>query len=498
MTTVAVTTAPLTLDQLLAVIDGARVELGADARARIAASRAVVDVAVARGDAIYGLTTGVGHGQDTRLSADELRAQQRMLVTTHAGGVGPPLPTELVRAALAVRLNGIAQGGSGASVAAADVLAAMLNARVHPIVPATSSVGAGDLGAMAAMAQVAIGTGRAECEGTIMSGAEALARAGITPLDLAPKDGLALIAANAVSIGHAAMVVARAAATAVAADVSVALSMEALGSNPSIIHADVAKAKPFAGQIAAAEHMREVLVGSHIFEPAADRSVQNALSFRVAPQVHGALRDYLALARDAVETELNAASDNPFVSVADQATISNGNFHPMVLAIAFDALRVAIAHVGQISERRMSHLWDAFFARLAHIGAPTVGADPPQLSGLALRYPAAAVFSELKQLAAPATLDTPPLDIGVEDHATGAPLSVRKAEEALELLNDILAIEVLLAADLLHTLPTLPSLGAATAPTLQMVADVAAATDGGSPDGVHRELRSRFPQPVTP
>lgn len=493
MDTVTITAAPLAVEELLAVVDGARVEVGHEARARIAACRAVVDNALARGDAIYGLTTGVGHGKDTRLSPDEMRAQQRMLVVTHAGGVGPPLPTALVRAALAVRLNGIARGGSGASLAAAETLAAMLNARVHPIVPATSSVGAGDLGAMAGMAQVAIGMGRAEHDGAVMSGADALDRAGITRLELEPKDGLALISANAVSIGHAAIVTASAAETAAAADVSVAVSMEALGSNPSIVHPEVAQAKPFAGQIAAAEHLRKVLAGSYLFEPDAARSVQNALSFRVAPQVHGALRDYIALARHAVETELNAASDNPLVSVADQTMISNGNFHPMVLAIAFEALRVSLAHVGQISERRMGHLWDAFFTRPDNGGLPPTDGDPPQLAGLALRYPAAAVLSELQQLAAPATLDAPPLDIGVEDHATGAPLSVRKAGEALDLLDDILAIEMLLACDVLNTRPAWPQLGDGTASALAMVRDVVAAAGAGSPDEVHRDLRVRFP-----
>ena len=195
-----------------------------------------------------------------------------------------------------------------------------------------------------------------------------------------------------------------------------------------------------------------------------------------------------------IQRELNAANDNPLVSVADQTLISNGNFHPMVLAIAFDALRVAIAHVGQISERRMSHLWDAFFGRLAEGGVPSTGGGSPQLVGLALRYPAAAVISELTQLAATATLDTPPLDIGVEDHATGAPLSVRKTHEALDLLDDILAIEVLLAGDVLRALPTLPSLGSGTPPVMAMATELVTAPGRRSPDDIHRALRAGFPR----
>ena len=164
----------------------------------------------------------------------------------------------------------------------------------------------------------------------------------------------------------------------------------------------------------------QLLDGSPLLEPGGARSVQDALSFRVVPQVHGALREYVTAARSAVTVELNAAADNPLVSVPDQALISNGNFQPVVLAIALDALRIALAHVGQLSERRMSHLWDAFFRQ------PAGGPPPAVPYGLQLRYPAAALFAELKQLAAPATLDTPPLDLGVEDHGTSAPLSVQQ------------------------------------------------------------------------
>ena len=190
-------------------------------------------------------------------------------------------------------------------------------------------------------------------------------------------------------------------------------------------------------------------------------------------------------------TELNAAADNPLASVPDQALVSNGNFHPVVLAIAFDALRIALAHVGQLGERRMSHLWDAFFRQLE--GGP----PPAPAYGLQLRYPAAALFSELRQLAGPATLDTPPLDLGVEDHGTGAPLSVRKADAALGLLEDLLAIEVLLARDVLAAAPGTLTLATGTGTALTMVEQAIAAADP-RPDAVHRALRGRFPaRPAT-
>jgi histidine ammonia-lyase len=306
---VTVTEAPLTVEELLEVARGAQVELGADAKALIAASRAIVDTALASGRPVYGLNTGVGHMKDERVPDEELRRMQQTLVVTHSGGVGPPLEIELVRAAMAVRLNGIARGGSGVSTAAADTLAAMLNAGVHPVVPAVGSVGAGDLSQMACIALVATGMGWAEHRGEFVPGAEALARAGIQPLVLQPKDGLALISANGVSIGHAAVVLTRMAEVARAADVAVALSMEATAGNPSVTLPVVGRAKPFPGQIDACRSIRGALAGSHLLlaEDAA-HSIQDALSFRVAPQVHGALREFMAFARRAGSSSTRAAT----------------------------------------------------------------------------------------------------------------------------------------------------------------------------------------------
>ncbi len=338
---------------------------------------------------------------------------------------------------------------------------------------------------MAGMAQVAVGLGRAEYQGELLPGNEAMRRAGITPLVLSGKDGLAFISANGVSIGHAVLVVVRAERVVDAADVAAALSMEATSANPSIVHPAVARAKLIPGQATAADHIRSLLDGSALLQPGGPRSVQDALSFRVVPQVHGALREYVAYARWAVASELNASDDNPLVSVPDQMMISNGNFHPMVLAIACDALRIALAQVGQLSERRMSHLWDGCMQQMATL-------PPTTLYGLQLRYPAAAVFPELKQLAAPATLDTPPLDLGVEDHHTAAPLSVRKTDVALGLLEDMLAIELMLARDMLATAPSKHVLGAGTDAALRLVEEAITVADP-QPDAVHRALRERFP-----
>ena len=482
MTTVVITDEPMSLDDLLAVVQGAQVETDDTVQARMVRSRAVVDHALSANDAVYGLTTQVGHGRNTRLTEDEIRSQQMFLIMSHGGGVGPALRVPLVRAAMAARLNGLARGGSGASPAAADVLVAMLNHAVHPVVPGIGSVGAGDLPLLAGIAQVAVGMGRAVYREEILPGGEALARAGIEPLAPSGKDGLALISANAVSIGHAALVVGSARRLAQVADVAAALSMEALAANPSILHPAVATAKAIPGQTAAMDHLRRLLDGGTLVEPGSAHSVQDALSVRVVPQVHGALRHFVAALDHAVVQELNAASDNPLVSSADQTVISNGNFHPMVMAIAADALRIAVTHVGQLSERRMAHLWEAFFAQLESGQPPVVPA------GLGLRYPAAAVVSELKHLAAPATLDTPPQDLGIEDHSTGAPLTVRLTDRSLDLLEDLLAIEMLLARDVLVVAKDpRPRLGRGTSAALEMVEQ--AVTEGSTPDTVHRAVK---------
>lgn len=488
MDAVAIDLAPVSLTDLRDIARGARVELTDGARERIAAGRQVVDGVLASGRAVYGLTTGVGHNRDVRVPDGELVAQQYLIVRTHSGGFGPRLSTEVTRAAMAVRLVGLTRGGSGASPAVADSLVAMLNAGVHPLLPTTCSVGAADIGAMALVAQVAVGTGRAEYRGEVLGGGEALAAAGIPPLVLQAKDGLALVSANGVSVGQGALVLERAGALADAAELVAALSMEATRGNPSIALPVVADGKPFPGLVESCQQLRAALEGSYLLESGAPASVQDPLSFRVVPQVHGAWRDTAAFARAAVETELNAQADNPLVSPSDGTLVSNGNFHPVLLAVAFDALRVAIAHVGQLSDRRLGHLWAAFFEAMA-AGRPFTG-PPPDLPGMHLRYAAAAAYAELRQLAAPVSLDVGVLDEGVEDHSTAAPLSVRKADEALDLLSDILAIELLFAADILDLRPELPALGKGTAELYGSVRGAMAGLPDRSSDVVHAVARA--------
>lgn len=486
MDAVRIGAGPLTIADVRTVADGARVEVAPAAYDRIDAGRALVARALEDGAAIYGLTTQVGHDRNRRLDDREVRGEQRFLVLSHAGGFGPPLPVEVVRAAMLVCAGGMARGGAGASRAAIEVLVALLNAGIHPIVPETSSVGAGDVGQMATIAQAAIGLGRVEHEGAVLPAAQALDGAGIAPLELSGRDGLALIAVNGVSVGHAALVVGRARSTTAAADLAAALSLEAIAGNPSVLAPAVGRAKPIAGQIAAADHLRDLLDGSDVWAPDPHRSVQDPLSFRVVPQVHGALREHVAAVATAVEVELGASTDNPLVAIDEQALISNGNFHPIALAIACDAARIALAHVGRLSERRMEHLWTALIDGMT-------GPPPGPLPGMSLRYPAAAATQELRQLAAPATLDVPPMERGTEDHATGAPLAVRQLERSLDVLDDVLAVEVLLARDTLRVARPDRTLGRGPAALVADVDEVVAAAPP-APDAVHAALRTRFPR----
>jgi histidine ammonia-lyase len=462
----------MTLRELLDVADGAHIELGADAVAAIEDSRAVVESVLATGRGVYGLNLGLGHMKNTRLPDDQLVALQDAMLDGHAGAIGPPLPARVVRAAMAARVNGFARGGSGASLACAETYVAMLNSGVHPVVPSFGSPGASDLAQMAAIARVAVGRGHAEVGGQVIKGGDALRRAGIQPLRLQPKDGLSLMSHNGISIAEGAVVADRAAHTLEVAGVVAAVSLEAMSGNVASLDAEVADAKGVEGQKQVSAHMRALLEGSDLQTDDPARSVQDPLSFRVVPQVHGAAWEVIRLARRAVETELNARTDNPLVSRQERRMISNGNFHPMLLALAFDALRPALAHIGQLSDRRMNHLWRATFAappgKPADANRSVWGASAAR-RGTSLRYSGAASAAALRLLAGPATLDVVPLDLEIEDHATNAPLSIERTATSLDRLDDVLAIELLLGRDLLASRDRPARLGRGTGATLALV-----------------------------
>ena len=369
----------------------------------------------------------------------------------------------------------------------------MLNAGVHPVVPENGSIGASDIGHMAVIAEVAIGCGRARVDGATLPAAEALARAGIEPYKLQPKDGLAMVSANGASIGIGALTILEAERAAALADATGALSLEAIGGNLSPFDEEVARAKPFPGQIDAAAHVRELLAGSYLEDPDAALSVQDPLSFRVMPQVHGALREQIAFTRRAVEIELNAIDDNPLASVEKDTMLSNGNFHPMVLALAFDALRVGLAHVGMISERRAGSVASPVDRRSPDF---TTTAEKDARSSPLERLPRATFVGavlglvELRHLASPITVEAPPLFV-VEDHHTLAPSAVFLTRRSLRHLETVLTLEAIVAARALDERGESPRLGAGTRAVYERVRGVYGETgEDASPSEVVEAARA--------
>jgi histidine ammonia-lyase len=491
---ILVDAAPSTIADVVAVAAGAPVEIGPTARARIVRARDVVDELTAGERLIYGLNTGLGSGRDVRVPIEELERYQPAIVLSHAGGIGPPLPTPVVRAAMFVRLAGMARGGAGTSLAAAESYAAMLNGGVHPVVPSVGSVGASDLMHMAAIASVAIGLGWAEIGGEIVTGAEALGRAGIVPLRMAPKDGLALVSANGVAVGHGALVIDRVDRMLEAADAVAALSLEASLGNPSIVEPVVAAAKPVPGQSTSAARIRALLAGSRLLEPDAPASVQDPLSFRVVPQVHGAVRELAGFARQAVDGELAAADDNPLVVAEEGRIVSNGNFHPMLLALAFEALRPGLAHLGRLSDRRMEALWAVAIDEEDPAAMVELFSSAANRAGPMLRYSGAARAAELVGLAGPATLDLAPLDRGVEDHGTLAPLTVARTGLALDALDDVLATELMMAASAIRIGDRASGLGLGTRRIYEaLVGAMTGVADEAPAEALHEAVRALLP-----
>lgn len=463
----------LTIDDVYNVaVNEMRVFASEEVLDRVRRSRGAVERALGRGRKIYGLNTQVGHLHDREIPPDDLIDYQHQLVAMHARGIGDPLAEHDVRALMLARIVGMSHGGSGAHPDIFATLIQMLNAGIHPIVPQGGSVGASDLNQMAAVAMVLIGRGDAMYQGELMSGREALRRAGIPPCPLRPKDGLALISANGMSVGLGALAVVDLEKFSEIADSIGCLSLEAVGGNLEPFCEEVAEAKPFAGQLAAAAHLRECLSGSYLEDARHTPSVQDPLSFRVMPQVHGAMREYVAVARRVVEVELNSSGDNPMVSIERDELISNGNFDPVVLGLSFETLRLALAHVAMLSERRINRLrfhghpagrmaeWRSRFPFRPYQG-PSV-------------HSAASLLAEIKHLANPVTISTTLVNPDAEDHSTLAPQSVNLTRTLLNRLQTLLTIEAVMACDVLGDETEPPRLGAGSLSICEAVGDVTA------------------------
>src|ERR671917_2011882 len=332
---------------------GARVGISREALDRVRQARDVVDRVLERGDLVYGMNTGVGSLSRYRIPMENLEQFSIRLVSRHTTHQGAEVPREVVRAMMVTRANGMAKGGVGVRAELIQAFADALNAGVHPVVRMGGSVGQADLAEMAEIGQVLIGRGEAEYRGRRMGGAEALRAAGLEPIRLKAKEGLALISANGITMGHGSLVLSDVADLLDVFDTAAALSFEAFGGNLSTVHPEAARLRPHPGQARASERLRELLADSYLWRPGAARNLQDPLSFRCVRQTHGACYDAHAYARGTMEVEINSAGDNPLVLIEDRSIISVGNFDVVALAVAFDLLRVAVAQVVHLANERI-------------------------------------------------------------------------------------------------------------------------------------------------
>jgi histidine ammonia-lyase len=460
---IVLTGADLSIADVEAVARGGQpVRLGDDARGRMAEARGVVERLVAAGEIVYGVTTGFGDLATTFIDpADSARLQENLLVS-HAVGVGDPLPRDVVRAMLLLRANTLALGHSGCRPVLVDRICDLLRLGIHPVVPCQGSVGAsGDLAPLAHLALPLTGRGPVEVGGQIVDAADALRSAGIEPLELQAKEGLALLNGTQMMSAIGALVSADASRLARTASVAAALSCEALLGTDVAYSAAYQLARPHPGQIAVAAELRWLLRESTLMtshHPSAHK-VQDPYSLRCVPQVHGAVRDALEYLRGVLDIELNSATDNPLVfpqgGVADAATaatggglvISGGNFHGEPVALALDFAKLAISELGAISERRIALLVDS---RLNGGLPPFLSHGSGLESGMMLlQYSAAALASENKVLAHPASADSIPTSANQEDHVSMGSIAARHAMAVVTNVQRILGLELLVAAQAL-------------------------------------------------
>ncbi|MBW1638195.1 histidine ammonia-lyase [Microbacterium resistens] len=478
---VLVGAATLTPAAVVAVArDGARVEIAPEARARVAAARGVIDAMAADPRPHYGVSTGFGALATTFIAPERRRQLQASLIRSHAAGTGPEVETEVVRALQLLRLQTLASGHTGVRPEVVDAYAAMLNAGITPIVREYGSLGcSGDLAPLAHIALAAMGEGEVRgADGAVRPAADALAEAGIEPLVLVEKEGLALINGTDGMLGMLLLALHDLDTLITTADLAAAMSIESQLGTDAVFAADLMALRPQVGQAASAANLRAFLgsspmVASH--KGPEDGRVQDAYSLRCSPQVHGAARDTMAHAASIAERELASVVDNPVVT-ADGRIESNGNFHGAPVAAVLDFLAISVADVASVSERRTDRALDpARNHGLPPFLAHEVGVD----SGLMIaQYAAAGIVSELKRLAVPASVDSIPSSAMQEDHVSMGWAAARKLRRAIDGLARVLAVEIITGARALDLRAPLEA-GPATGAVRDLVRTVAA---GPGPD----------------
>lgn len=431
------------------------VRLADEARPRIEAARAFVDRIVSEGRVVYGLTTGFGALCDVVVAPDRIRELQLNLIRSHAAGVGDPLPEEDVRAIMLLRANVLALGHSGVRPRVIEALTDLLNHRIHPVIPSRGSVGAsGDLAPLSHLALVLLGEGEAVVDGERMSGAAALKQARLNPLVLEAKEGLALNNGTQVMTGIGILALLDAERAVEIAEVSGAMSLEGLRGTPVAFDERIQRARPQTGQMTSASRLRSLLRDSEIRDSHLndDPRVQDAYSLRCMPQVHGAARQALAYVRSVLEIEANSATDNPLIFAEDETVLSGGNFHGQPVAQVLDLLAIAIADLGSIAERRIARLVDPALSGLPAF----LTRDPGVSSGLMMaQIVAAALVADMRQRAHPVSVDSVPTDANKEDHVSMGVHAALKAREVVRIMQSLLAIELMVAAQALEFLKPL-------------------------------------------
>ncbi len=441
----------LTIEQVIGVAyERTPVALSAQARQRVERAADAVQELLRRGEVAYGVTTGFGAFKDRIIAPDQVENLQRNIIVSHAVGTGAIFDTAHTRAIMLIRANTLAHGHSGIRPATLQLLLEMLNRGVHPRIPEKGSLGAsGDLAPLAHMALVMIGEGEAEYQGEALPGGEALRRAGLQPVTLAAKEGLALTNGTSVMCAQGTLAVHRTERLSRTADVAGCLSLEALHGTTLAFDERIHAVRPHPRQVDCAAYLRTLLAGSDFTRRHDPTQVQDAYTLRCIPQVHGAARDAIAYARWVMEIELNAVTDNPLIFIDDDSgeitILSGGNFHGEPIAIAMDYLGIAIAELGNISERRIMRLTDD--SSNCHVLPAFLTKQGGLNSGFMItQYTAAALATENKVLAHPASVDTIPTSANVEDHVSMGNTAVLKLRQIVENVEHILAIELMAAA----------------------------------------------------
>jgi histidine ammonia-lyase len=434
-----------TLEELERVARGGAPAPLTDAdRERIAAARAVVDGALRSGGVVYGVSTGIGNLASVRIGPEDAAALQLNLVRSHAVGAGPPLPAEVVRGMLAALAASLRRGHSGVRAEVVELLVGMLEEGVEPVVPSKGSVGSsGDLAPLAHLALVLVGEGEAEVDGERLDGATALARAGLRPVALAPKEGLALINGTHLMAAAGALAVRDARRLLDAAIVALALSLEAFKGSTVPFDDRLAAIRPHPGHGRVAARLRDLLAGSDVVASHADCGrVQDPYTLRCAPQVLGAVDDALTYVETALERELQAVTDNPLVFPQDGEVVAGGNFHGQALSLPLDHLALVACELASFSERRTYALLSPSYAELP----PFLSTRPGLSSGLMItQYAAAALVNECQVLAHPAGAGSIPTSAGQEDFNSMGAAAALKARTAVENCAQVIATELVCA-----------------------------------------------------